>query len=53
MTFCMPHGVPDAMLVNGHPFRIVQTPNLMVHLCENNRDLPNLQRIWGTQEGKP
>ena len=34
MTFCMPHGVPDAMLVNGHPFKIVQTPNLMVHLYE-------------------
>ena len=34
MTFCMPHGVPDAMLVNGHPFKIVQTPNLVVHLYE-------------------
>jgi len=34
MTFCMPHGVPDAMLVNGHPFKIVQTPNLMIHLYE-------------------
>lgn len=34
MTFCMPHGVPDAMLVNGHPFKIVQTPNSMIHLYE-------------------
>jgi hypothetical protein len=34
MTFCMPHGVPDAMLVNLHPFKIVQTPNLMIHLYE-------------------
>ena len=34
MTFCMPHGVPDAMLVSGHPFKIVQTPNLVVHLYE-------------------
>ena len=34
MTYCMPHGVPDAMLVNGHPFKIVQTPNLMIHLYE-------------------
>jgi hypothetical protein len=34
MTFCMPHGVPDAMFVNGHPFKIVQTPNLTVLLFE-------------------
>ena len=34
MTFCMPHGVPDAMLVNGHPFKIIQTPNFVVHLYE-------------------
>ena len=34
MTFCMPHGVPDAQLVHGHPFKIVQTPNLMIHLYE-------------------
>ena len=34
MTFCMPHSVPDAMLVNGHPFKIVQTPNVMIHLYE-------------------
>jgi hypothetical protein len=34
MTFCMPHGVPDAMLVAGHPFKIIQTPGVMVHLYE-------------------
>jgi hypothetical protein len=34
MTFCMPHGVPDAMFVNGHPFKIVQTPNLTILLFE-------------------
>ncbi|OFW03045.1 MAG: hypothetical protein A3I61_05475 [Acidobacteria bacterium RIFCSPLOWO2_02_FULL_68_18] len=34
MTWCMPHGVPDAMLVNGHPFKIIQTPNVMIHLYE-------------------
>jgi hypothetical protein len=34
MTFCMPHSVPDAMLVNGHPFKIVQTPEVMIHLYE-------------------
>jgi len=34
MTFCMPHGVPDAMLVVAHPFKIIQTPQVMVHLYE-------------------
>ncbi len=34
MTFCMPHGVPDAMLVAGHPFKIIQTPGVTVHLYE-------------------
>src|SRR5512132_4399518 len=26
MTFCMPHGVPDAMTVAGLPFKILQMP---------------------------
>ena len=34
MTICMPHGVPDAMLVVAHPFKIIQTPQVMVHLYE-------------------
>jgi hypothetical protein len=34
MTFCMPHGVPDAMLVVAHPFKIFQTPRAVVHLYE-------------------
>jgi len=34
MTYCMPHGVPDAMLVVAHPFKIIQTPQVMVHLYE-------------------
>ena len=31
---CMPHGVPDAMLVAGLPFKLIQTPGLMVVLYE-------------------
>jgi hypothetical protein len=34
MTYCMPHGVPDAMTVVGLPFKIIQTPNVMIHLYE-------------------
>jgi hypothetical protein len=31
---CLPHGVPDAMLVPGIPFKIVQTPGELVVLYE-------------------
>ena len=31
---CMPHGVPDAMLVPGIPFKVLQTPNELVLLHE-------------------
>jgi hypothetical protein len=34
MTFCMPHGVPDAMTVAGLPFKILQTPGETVLLFE-------------------
>jgi hypothetical protein len=34
MTFCMPHGVPDNMTVAGLPFKIIQTPNVMIVLFE-------------------
>jgi hypothetical protein len=36
--FCLPHGVPDAMLVPGYPWKIVQTPGLTVILFENFTD---------------
>ena len=32
--FCMPHGAPDAMTVTNLPFKIVQTPGVMIHLYE-------------------
>lgn len=31
---CMPHGVPDAMLVAGIPFKLVQTPGITIVLYE-------------------
>ena len=31
---CMPHAVPDAMTVPTLPFKIIQTPNVMIHLYE-------------------
>lgn len=34
MTFCMPHGVPDAMTVVGLPFKILQMPGVTVLLFE-------------------
>ncbi len=34
MTYCMPHGVPEAMFVAGHPFKIIQTPRVVVLLFE-------------------
>jgi hypothetical protein len=34
MTYCMPHGVPDAMTVAGLPFKILQMPGETVVLFE-------------------
>src|SRR5258705_1704843 len=34
MTFCMPHGVPDAMTVAGLPFKFLQTPGETVVMFE-------------------
>ena len=31
---CLPHGVPDQMAVSGYPFKIIQTPGLVVILYE-------------------
>jgi hypothetical protein len=31
---CLPHGIPDAMLIPGTPFKIVQTPGLTLILFE-------------------
>ena len=32
---CLPHTIPDAMLVPGYPWKIVQTPGLTIILFEN------------------
>jgi len=34
MTYCMPHGVPDAITVVGLPFKILQMPGVTVLLFE-------------------
>ena len=31
---CLPHGIPDQMAVAGYPFKIIQTPGLVVILYE-------------------
>jgi len=31
---CIPHGIPDGMLVRNSPFKLVQTPNVLVVLYE-------------------
>jgi hypothetical protein len=33
--FCLPHSIPNAMLVPLYPWKIVQTPNLILILYEN------------------
>jgi hypothetical protein len=33
--FCLPHTLPDAMLIPGYPWKVVQTPGLVVILFEN------------------
>jgi hypothetical protein len=33
--FCLPHTLPDAMLVPNYPWKIVQTPGLVIILFEN------------------
>jgi hypothetical protein len=32
---CLPHAVPDAMLIPGYPWKLVQTPGLVIILFEN------------------
>ena len=31
---CLPHGAPDGMLVPGYPFKLIQTPGVMIYLGE-------------------
>jgi hypothetical protein len=61
---CLPHGVPDAMLVPATPFKFIQTPGVMLILFENQghyrqvftdgRGLPSeMQSTWlGYSVGK-
>lgn len=47
---CMPHGVPDAMLVAGIPFKIVQTPGVMMVLYE---EFNQYRQIFSDGRGLP
>ena len=48
--FCLPHGIPDAMLVPNYPWKIVQTPGLTVILFENFTDF---RQIFTDGRGYP
>ena len=54
---CLPHGIPDAMLVPATPFKLIQTPSVTLILFENQgrfrqvftdgRDLPQeMEPTW-------
>jgi hypothetical protein len=48
--FCLPHGIPDAMLIPNYPWKIVQTPGLTVILFENFTDF---RQIFTDGRGYP
>lgn len=48
--FCLPHGIPDAMLVPNYPWKIVQTPGLTAILFENFTDF---RQIFTDGRGYP
>jgi hypothetical protein len=45
---CLPHGIPDAMLIPGQPFKIVQTPRLTLILYE---EFLNFRQVF--TDGRP
>jgi hypothetical protein len=45
---CLPHGIPDAMLIPGAPFKIVQTPGLTLILFE---EFNNYRQVF--TDGRP
>jgi hypothetical protein len=49
---CLPHTVPTAMMVPNYPWKVVQTPNLMVVLFENfTRARADVVRLLDRQMG--
>ncbi len=42
---CLPHGIPDAMLVPGYPFKIIQTPGVMIVLEEEFINIARFSRM--------
>jgi hypothetical protein len=48
--FCIPHGVPDGMLVRNSPFKIIQTPGNLVVLYE---EFNHYRQIFSDGRGFP
>jgi hypothetical protein len=48
--FCIPHGIPDGMLVRNSPFKIVQTPGVLVILYE---EFNHYRQIFSDGRGLP
>jgi hypothetical protein len=48
--FCIPHGIPDGMLVRNSPFKIVQTPGVLVILYE---EFNHYRQIFSDGRGFP
>ena len=47
---CIPHGIPDGMLVRNFPFKIVQTPDVVVILYE---EFNHYRQIFTDRRGFP
>ncbi|MBV8842749.1 MAG: hypothetical protein JO307_08060 [Bryobacterales bacterium] len=47
-SHCLPHGVPDQMAVAGYPFKIIQTPGLILILYE---EMSHYRQIF--TDGRP
>jgi hypothetical protein len=48
---CIPHGVPDGMLVRNFPFKIIQTPDVVVLLYEEFNHFRRWPRFSSRNDG--
>ena len=51
MTYCMPHGVPDAITVAGLPFKTLQMPDVTVLLFEEFHNYRQIHTEWTAVAG--
>ena len=51
--FCLPHGVPDAILVPLYPWKVVQTPGVTIILFENFTDFRQIFTDGRTHPPEP